>query len=147
MSRNVRLRKTHNRRVREPGTRRGGRLETLKPGTEITVSDREFKAFRDRFIDLGPADGSPAPAPKGDELEALRARAKALGVKGAGRLGEARLREEIAAAEAAKGGAGSGDGPSLEQLRAEAVELGIEISEEMTAEQLQAEIEQASAGE
>lgn len=155
--REVKLRKPHNRRIRVPGDRRAGRLKEFPVGAVIEVTEREFVAFRDRFIDMTPrAKAAPSSAPQAngdDALDALRARAEALGVKVSKRWGEKRLLEEIEAAEAsnpstkASEGSGEDPGPSIEQLRAEAIDLGISITEEMTADELRALIDSAGDGQ
>lgn len=66
------------------------------------------------------------------ELQALRERAKELGVPNAGRLGEAKLKEGIAEKEAELGG-----------MQEKAFELGIEDAYEKDAATLVKEIEEA----
>lgn len=73
------------------------------------------------------------PLPEDDtELQALRERAKVLGVPQAGRLGETKLKEAIAEKEA-----------ELQELRTKAAELDIEGFDTKTAEELTAVIAEA----
>ncbi|OKP91851.1 hypothetical protein A3844_01685 [Paenibacillus helianthi] len=73
------------------------------------------------------------PLPEDDsELQALRERAKVLGVASAGRLGEAKLKEAIAEKEV-----------ELQELRTKAAELDIEGFDTKTAEELTAAIAEA----
>src|SRR5690606_14726484 len=50
--RHVKLRRPHNRQVRRDGRRF---LEQLPAGSEATVTEQEFQAFRDRFVEVGAA--------------------------------------------------------------------------------------------
>lgn len=73
------------------------------------------------------------PLPEDDtELQALKERAKVLGVPQAGRLGETKLKEAIAEKEA-----------ELQELRTKAAELDIEGFDTKTAEELTTAIAEA----
>jgi hypothetical protein len=73
------------------------------------------------------------PLPEDDtELQALKERAKALGVPQAGRLGETKLKEAIAEKES-----------ELQELRTKAAELDIEGFDTKSAEELTAAIAEA----
>lgn len=100
--RRVRLKWPHNRRVRRGGRRH---LETLPAGSEITVTEQEFQALRDRFIEIGTstagssvsADARPGRHGAGDapDLEQLRREAADLGIDVDTRWREKRLMQEI----------------------------------------------------
>lgn len=104
--RRVRLKQPHNRRVRR-GARRS--LETLPAGSEITVTEREFQALRDRFIEIGTStagssvSGDDRPdenvgsngAGDAPDLEQLRREAADLGIDVDTRWREKRLMQEI----------------------------------------------------
>src|SRR5690606_33853619 len=103
--RRVRLKRPHNRRVRRGGRRH---LETLPAGSEITVTEREFQALRDRFVEIGtstagssvsgddrPDDVGSHGAGDAPDLEQLRREAADLGIDVDTRWREKRLMQEI----------------------------------------------------
>lgn len=101
----------------------------LKPGDIVRKVDDEIA------LDLIAKDYAEEvePLPEDDtELQALKERAKTLGVPQAGRLGEAKLKEAIAEKEA-----------ELQELRTKAADLDIEGFDTKTAEELTAAITEA----
>jgi hypothetical protein len=101
----------------------------LKPGDIVRKVDDEIG------LDLIAKDYAEEvePLPEDDtELQALKERAKVLGVPQAGRLGETKLKEAIAEKEA-----------ELQELRTKAAELEIEGFDTKTAEELTAAIAEA----
>ncbi|WP_342422890.1 hypothetical protein [Paenibacillus sp. FSL E2-0178] len=101
----------------------------LKPGDIVRKVDDEIGLD---LIAKGYAE-EVEPLPEDDtELQALKERAKVLGVPQAGRLGETKLKEAIAEKEA-----------ELQELRTKAAELDIEGFDTKTAEELTAAITEA----
>ncbi len=83
-----------------------GKLQHVPKGTEVTLAAKhgESLAKRGRVMVIGQKTAVDLTDTSGDELQALKARAAELGLEGASRWGEKRLKEEIATAEAKAAG-------------------------------------------
>lgn len=137
--RHVRLRRPHNRQVRRDGRRF---LEQLPAGSEATVTEHEYQAFRDRFVEIGAAPSGKV-GPAGAEASPHTVREAANG-SGAG-AGE--VSGTGANPDEGSGDDGAGDAPDIEQLRREAGELGIEVNPRWREKRLMQEIDRALAAE
>lgn len=123
--RHVRVKRAHNRRVRVEGAKRR-QLQIIAAGETITVTEREYQAFRDRFVDLG-------------HVESIDVTPISSGAAVGGGAG-------VEGATSDTGVNSDADGPDIEQLRREAGELGIKVDSRWREKRLLEEIERATAG-